>query len=592
MAIGAVGAIGGLAQSAGLFGGEIFGAAGEGAAATDVVVSGRNSDTDVLTQLGTAATQNIGVFALVANNLSDLANAGTARTNLGLGTAATHAATDFLLAASNLSDVASAATAINNIAPSQTGQNGKVLGTDGSVVGWVAAGGTGTVTSITFTGDGVLLSSTPSGAVTTTGTLTASLLTQTANKVLAGPTTGSAATPTFRSLVTADLPATYLVAASNLSDLTSTSTARSNLGLGTAAVQNIAFFCQTSNNLSDLASASTARTNLGLGTLATQSGTFSGTSSGTNTGDQTITLTGAVTGSGTGSFATTIATPGTLTVATTNSTATAHTHAITSSSAPGAAAAILATDASGIIGSTGTRIVKGWFTDLTVTNAIAGSITGNAATVTTNANLTGVITSSGNTTSIASQTGTGTKFVVDTSPTLVTPVLGVATITSINKMAITAPATSSTLAVADGKTATISNTLTFAGTDSSTITLGAGGTVAYLGTVQAFSKQQTLTPQALTSTSNSIAWDANNGNNASHTATENTTLANPTNLVTGTVYTFQWTQHASSAKTLAFGNKWKFAGASTVSATLSAVNIITGLYDGTNINSVMTGPFS
>jgi hypothetical protein len=36
---------------------------------------------------------------------------------------------------------------------------------------------------------------------------------------------------------------------------------------------------------------------------------------------------------------------------------------------------------SGSIGATGTRVTKGWFTDLEVTNAIAGSITGNAATV-------------------------------------------------------------------------------------------------------------------------------------------------------------------------------------------------------------------
>ena len=47
-------------------------------------------------------------------------------------------------------------------------------------------------------------------------------------------------------------------------------------------------------------------------------------------------------------------------------------------------------------------------------------------------NLTGVITSTGLTTSISSQTGTGTKFVVDNTPTLITPVLGVASATSIN----------------------------------------------------------------------------------------------------------------------------------------------------------------
>ena len=45
--------------------------------------------------------------------------------------------------------------------------------------------------------------------------------------------------------------------------------------------------------------------------------------------------------------------------------------------------------------------------------------------------LTGPITSVGNATSIAAQTGTGSKFVMDTSPTLITPVLGAASGTSL-----------------------------------------------------------------------------------------------------------------------------------------------------------------
>lgn len=90
------------------------------------------------------------------------------------------------------------------------------------------------------------------------------------------------------------------------------------------------------------------------------------------------------------------------------------------------------------IGATGARLTKLWATDITVTNAIAGSVTGNAATVTTNANLTGPITSVGNATSIAAQTGTGTTFVMNTSPTLVTPVLGAATGTSLQLSGLTA----------------------------------------------------------------------------------------------------------------------------------------------------------
>lgn len=54
----------------------------------------------------------------------------------------------------------------------------------------------GTVTSITFTGDGVVLSSTPSSAVTTSGTVAAVLASAAADTILGNATSGSAA-PTY-----------------------------------------------------------------------------------------------------------------------------------------------------------------------------------------------------------------------------------------------------------------------------------------------------------------------------------------------------------------------------------------------------------
>jgi hypothetical protein len=86
-------------------------------------------------------------------------------------------------------------------------------------------------------------------------------------------------------------------------------------------------------------------------------------------------------------------------------------------------------------------------------------------------NLTGPITSVGSATSIASQTGTGTKFVMDNTPTLITPVLGVATATSINGTSIpsskTLVATDSTQYVVPSQTGNSGKYLTTDGTTSS-----------------------------------------------------------------------------------------------------------------------------
>ena len=66
--------------------------------------------------LGSIATQSAGAYLAVANNLSDLTDAAAARANLGLGAMATQPASGYLAAANNLSDLGNAATARANLA--------------------------------------------------------------------------------------------------------------------------------------------------------------------------------------------------------------------------------------------------------------------------------------------------------------------------------------------------------------------------------------------------------------------------------------------------------------------------------------------
>lgn len=131
--------------------------------------------------LGTASILNSSAFLQPSNNLSDVSSASTARTNLGLGTAATQVNSFFLQAANNLSDVANATTALTALLPTQTGNSGKYLTTNGTVASWgTVSAGSGTVTTTAspasgnltkFSGATSITNGDLSGDCTTSGSL-------------------------------------------------------------------------------------------------------------------------------------------------------------------------------------------------------------------------------------------------------------------------------------------------------------------------------------------------------------------------------------------------------------------------------------
>jgi len=169
-------------------------------------------------------------------------------------------------------------------------------------------------------------------------------------------------------------------------------------------------------------------------------------------------------------------------------------------------------------------------TSATVTPAV-GSITGLG---------TGVATALG-----AAVSGSG-SLCLTTSCAMTTPNIGAATATSVNKVAITAPGTSATITIANAKTLTVNNSLTFSGTDGTTITTpSTSATMARTDAGQTFTGTQTF--------SSTIAGSIN-GNAATVTTNANmtgdvTSVGNATTIATGAVTTAKM---AAGARQVAF----------------------------------------
>ena len=191
------------------------------------------------------------------------------------------------------------------------------------------------------------------------------------------------------------------------------------------------------------------------------------------------------------------------------------------------------------------------------------STTGNAATVTTNANLTGDVTSVGNATAIAagvivnadinaSAAIEGSKIVAATTSVVGAVQLSDSTSTTSSVLAATPTAVKAAYDQANTK-ASLSTAQTF--------TAAQRGTVSALGTVSA----GTTTLDLATANNFSLTLPAGGS----------VTLGNPSNQTAGQSGVITITQNGTTAATVPYGGNWKFqGGAPTVSTTLSSVNVI------------------
>ena len=178
------------------------------------------------------------------------------------------------------------------------------------------------------------------------------------------------------------------------------------------------------------------------------------------------------------------------------------------------------------------------------------------------------------------------------SPTFTTPSLGVATATSINKVTITAPATSATLTIADGSTLANSGaySLTLTSTAATNVTLPTTGTLATLAGSEAFTNKTLTNPTvtnylesvvAIGNSSTSQTLALTNGTVQTVTMTGNCTFTMPT-ATAGKSFVLIVSSGAGGFTGTFTSVKWPNNGAPTLTTTASRWDILTFFADGTN----------
>lgn len=156
----------------------------------------------------------------------------------------------------------------------------------------------------------------------------------------------------------------------------------------------------------------------------------------------------------------------------------------------------------------------------------------------------------------------GSKDILNDVPAISqTPLVTNNWLGTVNKVTVTAPATGSTLTIANGKTLTASNTLTLAGTDGSTINIGSGGTLGTAALVNTGTSAGTV--PLLNS---AVTWSGSAGSTSADAPSLTVAPTLSTSLVNGINLTLNEAATATSSFKPVF-NRWIVNDASTAFST-------------------------